>query len=171
MNHFYRTLPAPLVGTLLAACAATPVALDPGAGLRPSATVQARGVQVYECRIGGTPAAGAWAFVAPEADLFDATGRRIGSHGAGPTWTAADGSRIVGQVVARHEVQGAIPWLLLRTRSAGGPGTWAEVVAIQRIHTEGGLAPTSTAQACDTPRIGQRVRVPYRADYRLFAAT
>ena len=60
-------------------------------------TLAARGVQIYECR------AGAWAFVAPEAELFDADGRSAGSHGAGPFWQARDGSRIVGAVKRRAE--------------------------------------------------------------------
>jgi len=59
--------------------------------------VAARGVQIYECRVRKDAGAGyEWAFVAPEAELFDAKGNAIGRHGAGPTWQATDGSRIVG---------------------------------------------------------------------------
>jgi hypothetical protein len=32
--------------------------------------------------------------VAPEADLFDARGNRIGRHYAGPHWRSTDGSKI-----------------------------------------------------------------------------
>lgn len=170
MRPIDRTLLASLAGTLLAACAAAPERLDPGPGVRALATVAARGVQIYECRVSAAPATdAAWTFVAPEAELFDAAGRPVGSHGAGPHWAASDGSRVVGQLVARHDVPDAIPWLLLRTHSTGGPGAWAGVVAIQRIHTEGGQAPAAATQACDASRAGQRIHVPYRAAYRLFA--
>jgi hypothetical protein len=125
-------------------------------------------VQVYECRAAGAGAPPGWVFVAPEAELFDVRDRRVGEHGAGPFWAAADGSRIVGTVVARADAPkaGAIPWLLLRTRSSGGGGRFSAVSHVQRIHTEGGAAP---ARGCDAAaHLGRQARVPYRADYRLF---
>ncbi len=58
-------------------------------------TLDARGVQIYECRaVAGDPAKYEWAFKAPEADLFDAQGRKVGRHYAGPTWELADGSKV-----------------------------------------------------------------------------
>lgn len=168
MNIHPLPLAAAAAAALLAACAAPVDALDPGAGHRPLATVAARGVQVYECRA-GNGASPAWAFVAPEADLLDAQGRVIGRHGAGPYWRAQDGSRVDGTVAARRDAPrpGDIPWLLLRTRSTGPAGLWSGVTAVQRLHTDGGVAP---AQGCDATRLGQRAQVPYRADYRLFTA-
>lgn len=149
------TTPAPL-----------PPALDPGAATRLLTTLSASGVQIYECRAGAAGAAPAWAFVAPEAELFDDAQRRVGDHGAGPTWTLADGSRIVGSVRGRAAAPrpDAIPWLLLETRSTGTAGRLSAVHRVQRVHTEGGIAP---ATGCDAQRIGTQVRVPYRADYRL----
>jgi hypothetical protein len=146
---------------------ATPVALDPGRSVRALTTVSASGVQVYECRSGVGAAAPAWTFVAPEAELFDERGRSIGSHGAGPYWQGLDGSRVVGSVRARADapVPGAIPWLLLATRSTGSVGVLSPVSFIQRLHTEGGVAP---AGGCDATSIGRQTRVGYRADYRLF---
>ena len=80
--------------------------------------VPARGVQIYECRDAK------WVFVAPEADLFDRSGKRIGTHYAGPAWESADGSKVVGAVKARSDAPaaGAIPWLLLSTKSVAGEG-------------------------------------------------
>ena len=159
-----QALPA-AAALALAACATAPVpeALQPSADQRVFVDLAATGVQIYECRAGqGAPQ---WAFVAPDAQLFDARGRRAGTHGAGPFWQAPDGSRVVGSVQARSDVAGAIPWLLLRTRSTGGPGAFERVSHIQRLHTEGGLAP---ADGCRADRVGAQVRVPYRADYRLF---
>lgn len=158
----------------LVACAAgpaptstVPTALDPGRSVRALTTVSATGVQIYECRPGTGTAAPAWTFVAPEAELFDGRGRSIGSHGAGPYWQGLDGSRVVGSVRARADAPapGAIPWLLLATHSTGASGVLSPVTYIQRLHTEGGLAP---AGGCDAASIGRQTRVGYRADYRLF---
>jgi len=131
--------------------------------------VSARGVQVYECRNAGSGAAPGWVFVAPEAVLYDARGDEVGKHDAGPHWAAADGSRIVGQVQARTEapVGGAIPWLLLQARSVGTEGRFADVTSVQRVNTLGGSAP---ARGCDTASVGATARVPYTADYVLFAS-
>ena len=144
-----------------------PAALDPGPAARLLTTLSATGVQIYECRAGNSGAAPAWTFVAPEAELFDEAGKRAGDHGAGPYWAAADGSRIVGSVRGRANAPraDAIPWLLLDTRSTGAAGRLAAVHRVQRVQTEGGLAP---AASCDGQRVGTRARVPYRADYRLF---
>ncbi len=155
------------LATLLAACASAPTERLPDAmavapGEQWVTTLTARGVQIYACRAGsGGPA---WAFVAPEATLHDAAGRSAGLHGPGPYWQAADGSRIVGTVLARVDapVAGAIPWLLLRTRDDGPPGQLGGVTAVRRLHTSGGVAP---ATGCDASTLGAEARVPYTADY------
>lgn len=160
------------VACLAAACAATPhtpipEALTPGEA-KLAMVVPAKGVQIYECRAKG--AAFEWAFVAPDAELFDTSGRRIGHHGAGPFWQAADGSRVNGSVKARADAPAPaadIPWLLLTTKSTGPEGTFSNVTLIQRVNTVGGIAP---AQACDAASLGRQARVAYTADYRLFTA-
>ena len=129
-------------------------------------TLSARGVQIYECRdSGGQPG---WAFVAPDADLFEGNGRLVGHHGAGPTWQADDGSLVVGKVLARADapVAGAVPWLLLETRSAGRTGVLGTVTRIRRVNTTGGVAPDT---GCDATSYGAQLRVPYTADYVLYA--
>jgi hypothetical protein len=161
-----------IVISMLAACAAlpppVPPALDPGGDQRALMQISATGAQVYECRAGGANGASAWSFIAPEAQLLDAQGRVVGEHGAGPIWIAADGSRVLDSVQARVDSpdSGAIPWLLLRTRSTGGPGAFAQVTSIQRLNTQGGVPPTS---GCSPGKVGAQARVPYRADYRLFS--
>lgn len=172
-----KPLAALLAGTGLAAlvaCAGTPAttpavpaALDPGPTVRALATVSATGVQIYACRDAGGGAGAAWAFVAPEAPLFDERGRLMGSHGAGPHWLGLDGSRVMGSVRARADAPtgGAIPWLLLSTQSAGAPGVLNAVTFIQRLNTVGGIAP---ADGCDAQSLGKQARVGYSADYRLF---
>ena len=170
-KHAHLVTAAPAILSVLAACARLtaplPGALDPGADQRALLQVSASGVQVYECRVGSAPGTSAWMFVAPEAQLFDAGGHGVGQHGAGPFWMANDGSRIVGTLRARMDAPdaGAIPWLLLRTHSTGGPGAFEHVTNIVRLNTEGGAAPAS---GCTPDSTGVQVRVPYRADYRFY---
>ena len=72
-----------------------PDKLKPPANESLAMIVPAKGVQIYECRAKKDQAASyEWAFVAPEADLFDTSGKKIGRHYAGPHWESADGSKI-----------------------------------------------------------------------------
>jgi len=154
-----------LVPAILAAgCASTvavPDNLKPGANESLALVVPAKGVQVYECR------EAKWVFVAPEAELFDRAGKKIGTHYAGPHWEAADGSKVVGAVKQRADAPAAgnIPWLLLGTKSVGRDGAFSKVTSIQRVATVGGVAPSGE---CIQP--GGRARVPYTADYYFFTA-
>ncbi len=157
---------------LLGACAtapAVPDALRPTAGETASRTLHARGVQIYECRTKkDAPQSAEWAFVAPEADLFDGDGAPIGRHYAGPRWESFDGSKVVGNVKSRADAPqaGAIPWLLLATQSDGPAGSFARVTSIQRINTVGGAAPA--ADTCTPATVGHVARIRYSADYVLF---
>jgi len=154
----------------LAGCAATPPTVPAALATGPhevhAMTLAAEGVQIYECRLAasGTPS---WTLVAPEARLFDRQGRHVGHHGAGPHWMAHDGSRIDGQPKARADAPApdAIPWLLLVARASGPRGVLSEVTSVQRVNTSGGKAPDG---ACSEQVVGNVVRVPYRADYRMF---
>jgi Protein of unknown function (DUF3455) len=150
---------------------ALPSALQPAANERPAFTVHARGVQIYACAA-AEGAAPAWSFVAPEATLFQSASSDtvMGSHGAGPFWQAADGSKVVGKVKARADAPSAaaIPWLLLTTTSTGGPGRMAGATSVQRIHTAGGVAPAGGCASKDD--VGKQARVPYTSDYVFFTA-
>jgi len=149
--------------------AATPVpaAIAPGAAESLVLVTPATGVQIYECRASSRPGEYEWVFVAPEADLFDTQGRRIGRHYDGPHWEAADGSRIVASVKARADAPdgAAIPWLLLSARSVGADGALSKVTSIQRTHTVGGLPPQ---MGCSRSTLGVSARVHYSAQYRFF---
>jgi hypothetical protein len=156
------------LAALAAGCASSPApeALNPGAAEKLAFVVPAKGDQIYECRAGKAGAL-EWAFVAPEAVLFDVTGKKIGKHYAGPHWEADDGSKVVGAVKQRTDAQSAkdIPWLLLGTKSVGRDGSFSGVTSIQRVSTVGGAAP---AGGC--PLAGYKIRVPYTADYYFFTA-
>ena len=169
---------------LIAGCAASPQtsksaadmfrASDAPEALRPPATqtlvlaARATGVQIYECTAN---AAGRyeWALKAPEADLFDETGRKVGKHYAGPTWEALDGSKVVGEVKARDDGpdRNAIPWLLLSAKSNSPTGALSTIRSIQRLQTSEGKAP---ATPCDRASAQQVARVPYKANYYFYAA-
>src|SRR4051794_40524934 len=74
----------------------------------------ARGAQVYTCKAKtSAPAVYEWVLKAPDADLFDVRGEKVGRHFAGPTWESADGSRVVGEAIEHSPAPGAIPLLLL----------------------------------------------------------
>jgi hypothetical protein len=141
--------------------AQTPVSLVPQ-GEREKMNYAAIGVQIYECK--NSDKGATWTFVAPEADLFDATGKRIGKHYAGPAWESDDGSKIVGSVKARADAQrpGAIPLLLLSAKSEAKPGVFDSITSLQRVNTLGGVAPVA---GCDAGKLGQQARVYYSANY------
>ena len=135
-------------------------------------TLQARaaGFQIYACSPKSDSSGFAWTLKAPEADLFDSTGQKIGKHYVGPTWEAVDGSKVGGTVKARADApdSSAIPWLLLGATSNAGTGVLAHVASIQRLNTAGGNAPP--AQTCDQAHAGTESRVPYTATYYFYSA-
>jgi hypothetical protein len=126
---------------------------------------RAKGVQIYTCAANAKNAAQLeWTLKAPEAQLIDDKGKPLGKHYAGPTWEANDGSKVVGEVVAKVAQAGTIPWVLLRGK-AQGSGVLGAVTSVQRLDTVGGAAPAS---GCDEAHRGAEVRVPYSASYVFF---
>src|SRR5579862_349383 len=143
-----------------------PEQIQPPAGEQLFLQVHAKGDQVYTCK--GDAAQAAWALKAPDAQLFDKDGKTFGKHFAGPSWEAADGSRVTGKAVANVPSPDAdsIPWLLVNIVSHEGDGVLSRATTIQRLNTKGGKAPAS---GCDAAHSGEEVRVPYSADYLFYA--
>jgi len=143
-----------------------PKELKPPANEELLLQVHAQGDQIYTCK--ADSAQFAWALKAPEARLFDKSGKPFGKHFAGPTWEANDGSRVTGKAAASAPSPDAdsIPWLLVTVVSRTGEGLLARVTSIQRINTKGGKAPSS---GCDAAHDGQEARASYSADYVFFA--
>src|SRR5215475_2324130 len=174
----YHKLIASSVPLLVAACAGldkptptvnVPDKLKPGPTQSLAMIVPAKGMQIYECRAKKDQAgAYEWAFVAPEADLFDTSGKKIGRHYAGPHWESSDGSKIVGTVKASTDASqaDAIPWLLLVTKSVGPQGSFSKITSIQRVNTVGGVA---SKTGCAQSTVGTTARIPYTADYYFLA--
>jgi hypothetical protein len=149
-----------LAGSPMAA--EVPPKLTPPAGATLLGAYPAKGVQIYACAPHGT--ANEWTFKAPEAELVDAKGAVFAKHYAGPTWEAADGSKIVGKVMemAPAPTEGAIPWLLLSATSSGN-GVLSSARFVQRIETAGGVGPKGPC-----PDQGAEQRVPYAATYVIY---
>ena len=168
-----------LLVLLVAACATpqpptaivkVPDILKPGANESLAMILPAKGVQIYECRARKDQLGGyEWAFVAPEADLFDARGHKTGRHYAGPHWEATDGSKILGTLKERADapVADAIPWLLLTAKSVGPEGSFSKVTSVQRVNTVGGVAPKA---GCSQASAGTPARIIYTADYYFLTA-
>ena len=175
----YRKFIASFLPLFVAACASlqkptptvnVPDKLKPPASESLAMMVPAKGVQIYECRTKKDQAGDyEWAFVAPEADLFDTSGRKIGRHYAGPHWESTDGSKIAGTVNASTDAPqaDAIPWLLLVTKSVGSLGSFSKITSIQRVNTVGGVAAKT---GCSQSAVGTTARIAYAADYYFLTA-
>ena len=132
------------------------------AGNRVKFRAFAVGVQIYEWTGSG------WMFKGPEADLYADAGLngKIGTHYAGPTWEANDGSVVVGSSPVRCPLSPAdIPWLLLTADSLEYPGLFSNITYIQRVSTEGGIAPRNSGSF-----VGEIARVAYTAEYYFYRA-
>lgn len=139
-------------------------------GVHLSLETQAAGVQIYECKASkDDPTRIEWIFKAPEAELFDNVGKKIGRDYAGPTWESNDGSKVVGEVRARYNGPdpNAIPWLLLSAKSNSGSGVFSHTQSIQRLYTAGGKEP---AEGCNQAQVGKEARVTYKAKYYFYIA-
>jgi hypothetical protein len=142
-----------------------PAAIRVPAGATLQDVFRATGAQVYGCAaIDGKYA---WTLKRPDATLTGPKGAEAAKHGAGPSWTASDGSSVTGAKVAQADAPaaGAIPWLLLRATSTSGKGRFSQVTFIQRLATKGGKAP---ATGCDAAHNGAELRVDYRAEYYFY---
>ncbi len=164
--------------SLMGACSSIPSAptvLAPSALQAPANQqfafeMSATGVQIYVCKTSKADAAKMeWTFVAPEAELFNRSGNKVGKHYAGPSWESDDGSKVVGAVVSKLDSTdgNAIPWLLLKNQSNSGSGLFANVQSIQRVATVAGKAPST---GCDATTLNTEIRVPYQAIYNFFVA-
>lgn len=142
----------------------------PGGNTR-VATYFAEGVQKYKAqqKAGSSPATYEWVFVAPEANLYDVTNAKIGTHSAGPTWqlSGSNVDSIYGQQFspaksASSPDAGSIDWLLLMPKTGKIPtGIFSNVSYIQRIATKGGKAPSVLPLSAN-----ETVNVKYTAIYR-----
>ena len=141
------------------------------------------GTQNYVC-LGSVGGVGLWAQFGPQATLFDDRDQQIVTHFLSedpdeedtlrPTWQhSRDTSAVWAAQVAISSDSawvepGAIPWLKLEVKTARlgptGGGRLADTTYIQRVHTSGGLKPTTDCL------LGDRKLVPYSTDYYFYKA-
>jgi len=127
-------------------------------GNKLTSTMEAQGVQVYQCT------SGAWKLLEPGATLSQG-GRTVALHSRGPVWiSTVDGSAVNASPVPGASVTrtNAVPEVLLKATSTRGDGVFGRVTYVQRLATEGGVAP---AEACGGD--GQKA-VPYSAVYAFY---
>lgn len=161
---------APAPARMAFSQASLPAAVQVPAGHTVSLETAAMGEITYECREkAGSPGTMEWFFVGPQATLADRSGRMLGRYFGPPaTWASTDGSSVVGtQVAVAPAAAGAIPLQLVKTGTATGQGAMSGHAYIQRVATQGGVAP---GRACDAASRGQREVVRYRADYIFWKA-
>ncbi len=157
----------PMAPTMGVDNAALPEAVRAPADARLRMVATGIGEITYECREKKDMAGQhEWAFVAPVATLYDSRRAVVGRYYAGPTWEAADGSRVGGkQLAVAPAAPGSLPLQLVKADAAMGSGAMAGISHIQRLNTQGGVAPSA---ACDPASVGQRRQVAYQADYAFY---
>ena len=164
-----------------------PTELEVPAGHRPFLLGYASGTQNYICL--PTNSGFAWAFFGPQATLFNDDDTQITTHFLSPnpdeddtpqaTWQhSRDTSAVWAKAIASSSDPNfvepeAILWLLLQVggadRGPTGGQRLMKTTYIQRVHTSGGLEPTTgCAQTTD---VGKKVLVPYTADYVFYKAS
>lgn len=124
----------------------------------------------YECRAkANAPGQHEWVFVGPDARLTDRGGKQVGRYYGPPaTWESMDGSKLTGtQVAVAPNGTGNIPFQLVKANPATGSGAMQGVSYVQRVATQGGVAP---AMACGASSLGQKQVVKYQADYIFYRA-
>ena len=129
------------------------------------------GVLNYECRA-NVAAAGqiGWTLVTPKADLIDRTGKNIGTYTGPPaTWQHNDGSTVIGTQIAIAPAIGGNNIAIQLSKGAPGmnAGVMQNVTYIQRVNTKGGQ---DISKACSAADIGDKLTLPYRADYIFWKA-
>ena len=186
MKHYVTALGMTLALTLPHAALAqtiTPPDVPPGLevtdGSQPFLVGHGVGTQNYVCaptdRLGRVD----WTLFTPEATLFSDDNLQLITHFSSPnpdegglvrvSWQdSRDTSAVWGRGVAMATVdRNAIPWVKLqRAGSRVGPtggNTLAVVTFLQRVNTEGGLAPSTGCDALTD--VGTKAFIPYSADY------
>lgn len=175
MQHIHFKLTPVLASTLLLSLASVAHAMVPESMQVPDGNTVALktlgvGKITYECR-DKPDAAGefAWVFAGPDAALNDSDGKQVGRYFGPPaTWEATDGSKVTGtQLAVAPGGEGNIPYQLVQANPAMGEGAMTGVTYIQRLNTQGGVAP---AMACTEANQGERQLVQYQADYIFWKA-
>ncbi|WP_308923894.1 DUF3455 domain-containing protein [Janthinobacterium sp. J1-1] len=172
------TIAIPLSALLLTACApmaarysqdALPATVQVPAGHQVAMQTVGVGKIAYECKAKKDMSGHEWVFGGPDAVLNDRGGMQVGTYVGPPaTWASRDGSAVTAtQVAVAPAGAGNIPYQLVKANPATGSGAMQGVSYIQRVATQGGVAPMS---ACSASNLGAKQWVPYQADYIFWKA-
>jgi hypothetical protein len=144
--------------------ASLPEAVRVPDGVKQKMWTAAAGEITYECRENKAMAGQfEWGFIGPVASLKNQAGDVVAKYYAGPTWEATDGSKVSGkQLGVATGGMGNIALQLVKTGPAMGMGAMQGISHVQRLKTQGGVAP---ALACAMANKGERRQVAYQADY------
>ena len=162
--------------SLLAACGGmstmsapdVPAAIAVPAGHQMVMRQVGAGDLTYECRVKAGTTDHEWVFAGPTAVLYDSDRKAVGKYYGGPTWESSDGSKVTGkQLAISPGASGSIPLQLVQANPATGMGAMNGVTYIQRVNTQGGVAP---AAACGAANVGTKQMVKYQADYVFYKA-
>jgi hypothetical protein len=165
---------------------AVPANLEVPAGNTPYLITRAEGTQNYVCAPSGPNFV--WTFFGPQATLFDEANQQVATHFLSPnpdedgaaraTWQHSADTSAVWAVAEQsstdpaYVASGAIPWLRLRVVGTEmGPGlgdTLSSTTYIQRVNTQGGVAPAAGCRSAKDA--GKKALVPYSTDYVFFKA-
>jgi hypothetical protein len=125
----------------------------------------AEGVVTYAC-VQSQDVAGKqlWAVSSAKATLGQGNATQNGTYTSPPeTWTAADGSSVTGmQLLSVSADSARLSDQLVIANPADGAGLLSRVTYIQRFIKSGGEVPT---RPCNVVALGQKVEVPYQANY------
>ena len=161
---------------LLLAAAPAWAAIAPPAGtipaLRASAAeeaafvLSAEGAHVFQCRPVDGNGRWGWVFTAPDATLYEGS-RTVGTLQVPNLWeSTSDRSSVAGVVRATQSAGSSnLPWAALDAHPIGASGMFTGVTSIQRVNTQGGVAPTT---ACGPGNENAESRVNFRADYYFY---
>jgi hypothetical protein len=131
----------------------------------------ATGLLNYECKANANAAGTVgWVLVSPQAELVDRTGKVVAKYSGPPaTWSHMDGSSVVGQQIAVAPRPGAtnLAYQLSTGTPGGAAGVLQNVTYIQRVKTKGGQ---DLSKACAQPDLGDKLTLPYQADYIFWKA-
>lgn len=179
---FIKTTLAALATLALTACASNmnapamafsqaglPAAVQVPAGHQVAMETVGVGQITYECRAKKDAAGHEWVFVGPDAKLMGRGGQQVGTYYGPPaTWASLDGSKVTAtQLAVAPGGTGNIPLQLVKANPAMGMGALQGVSYIQRVATQGGIAP---AMLCDGSKMGSKEIVKYQADYIFWKA-
>jgi hypothetical protein len=139
------------------------------------------GTQNYVCQPAEPLGRVAWTLFTPQATLFSDEGEQLTTHFFSPnpdegpvvvvraTWqdsqnTSSVWARAIAAVTVKADAIAQLNLEVVGTQAGpNGGDTFSGATFVQRLTTEGGLAPTT---GCDSlPDVGHKAFIPYTADY------